>query len=209
MAYLEESNYNSDFVCTKDKHNVFLIGDSIREGYCCVVKEELADIANVFYINDNNRNTQYLITNLKAYSTKFQNPELVDLIHFNCGHWDIAHWNGAKFSLTSIEEYARNLEIIISMIKNLFPHAIIVFATTTHMNPNGEMGLNVRTNKEIAAYNFVAKQVCDKKGVLLNDLNEYVESWGSNCYKDYCHYTDSSNKMLGKEIANRLRCLLI
>ena len=208
MAYLEESNLLPDFVCTRDKHNVFLIGDSIREGYCYVVKNELADIANVFYINENNRNTQYVISRLKKYSTKFQNPELVDLVHFNCGHWDVAHWNGAELSLTSIDEYSRNIEIIISMLNKIFPYATIMFATTTPMNPNGEIGLNVRTNSEIATYNSVAEQVCKNMGVLMNDLYGYVENWGSHCYKDYCHYTESSNQILGKEIADRLRNVL-
>ena len=208
MAYLEESNSLADFICTKDKHNVFLIGDSIREGYCDGVKKELADIANVFYINENNRNTQYVISRLKKYSTKFQNPELVDLVHFNCGHWDVAHWNGVELSLTSIDEYARNIEIIITMLKNLFPHAAIMFATTTPMNPNGIIGLNVRTNEEITMYNSVAERVCKKKGVLLNDLYEYAENWSTDFFEDYCHFTESSNRILGKEIADRLRKVL-
>ena len=204
MAYLEEYNLNSDFVCTKDKKNIFLIGDSIREGYCHIVKESLKDSANIFFVNENCRNTQYVITNLRAYSSKFNTPELVDIVHINCGHWDIAHWNGSKNSLTSIDEYAKNLETIVELIRQLFINAKIIFATTTPMNPSGKMGINIRTTKEIDAYNLVMKTFCQKNGIIINDINEYVKDWGEEYYKDYCHYTESSNLLLGKEIANRL-----
>jgi lysophospholipase L1-like esterase len=205
MAYLEESVMNSSFECTKDKKNVFLIGDSIREGYCKSVKDELSNIANIFYINDNNRNTQFVITNLRAYCSKFNSPELVDIVHFNCGHWDIAHWNGAETSLTSIEEYARNLETIIELIKKLFVNAKIIFATTTSMNPCGQKGVNPRTTKEIKEYNSVAVEICLKDNVSINDLFEYVKDWDSSAYIDYCHYTDESNQKLGKIVAERLK----
>ena len=59
MPYLEENVLVNDFVCSESKKNIFLIGDSIRQGYCKVVAEELLDIAKVFYIEDNCRNTQY------------------------------------------------------------------------------------------------------------------------------------------------------
>lgn len=209
MDYLEERNLKCDFICTEDKKNIFLIGDSIREGYCHTVKEELLNVANVFFINDNNRNTQFLITNLKSYSTMFNCPALVDIVHFNCGHWDIAHWDGSEFSLTSINEYIKNLETIIELIKKLFINAKIVFATTTPMNPSGEVGINIRTNNEIDEYNFAAKQVCDKNKILLNDINAYVKNWGAEYYKDYAHYTEQSNILLGKEIAKRLNGFLI
>ena len=209
MSYLEEKISSHEFICTNEKHNVFLIGDSIREGYCSVVKEHLSDIANVFYTEENNRNTQYVITQLREYHSKFNSPELIDIVHFNCGHWDIAHWNGGAFSLTSISEYARNLELIISLIKVLFVNAVIVFATTSPMNPSGEMGVNCRTNKEIDEYNLVARNLCKKNNIPINDINEYVKDWDAECYKDYAHLTKSANNVLGKKVSERLRDVLL
>ena len=73
------------FVCSDDKPNIFLIGDSIRRGYCETVKNRLADEANVFYVNDNNRSTQYVIFNIKYWADMFDDCEKVDVVHFNCG----------------------------------------------------------------------------------------------------------------------------
>ena len=66
------------YICTKDKKNIFLIGDSIRIGYCEGVREKMAEQANVFYVPDNCRNTQYVIIQLQAWLLQFENPELVD-----------------------------------------------------------------------------------------------------------------------------------
>ena len=49
---------NKQFMCSEDKTNIFLIGDSIRMGYCNYVKEELEGEAEVFFTEDNNKNTQ-------------------------------------------------------------------------------------------------------------------------------------------------------
>ena len=40
---------------------VFLIGDSIREGYCEKVKEALRDRAEVIYPGENCRTSQYIV----------------------------------------------------------------------------------------------------------------------------------------------------
>jgi len=109
-------------------------------GYCNSTREELSDMAEVFYTDDNCRNTQYVITNLNRWANMFTDRTYVDLVQFNCGHWDIAHWRGGKYSLTSEGEYERNLQIIIDMISELFPRAKLVFATTTTMNPSGQTG---------------------------------------------------------------------
>ena len=116
MAYIEDGNAKTQFLCSDTKKNVFLIGDSIRKGYCATAREALSDVAEVFYVDDNCRNTQYVITNLSGWAKAFSDPTRVDLVQLNCGHWDIAHWRGGAFSLTSEGEYARNLQIIMEMI---------------------------------------------------------------------------------------------
>ena len=45
MAYVENCNANAQFQCSETQKNVFLIGDSIRQGYCATVKEELSQKA--------------------------------------------------------------------------------------------------------------------------------------------------------------------
>ena len=108
------------------KKNIFLIGDSIREGYCEIVKNEFLDKADVFYVNDNCRSTQYVIFMMKTWWNMFDNADKIDIVHFNCGHWDTAHFAGAPSPLTSEEEYAKNLRIILFLIRKFFKNAKIV-----------------------------------------------------------------------------------
>lgn len=124
-----------------ERKAVLLFGDSIRVGYAETVKEALSDIADVFYPLGNGRNTQYLMTGLYTWSS-LCNPEAVDLIHFNCGHWDAAHWNRDPLPLTPIPAYAENLRRIVWAMRKLFPHAKITFAASTPMCPGKEDPLN-------------------------------------------------------------------
>lgn len=57
MHYIENGKAITDFMCSREKPNIFLLGDSIRQGYCETVRKELVDIAEVFYVSDNCRNT--------------------------------------------------------------------------------------------------------------------------------------------------------
>ena len=59
MGYLEDGNVAAATVdYDPQKSSILLIGDSIRLGYCKTVREQLADVANVFYPTENCRNTQ-------------------------------------------------------------------------------------------------------------------------------------------------------
>lgn len=205
MLHLEDGKTNKQFDCSHTKKNVFLIGDSIRMGYCASTREALSDMAEVFYVADNCRNTQYVITRLNAWANMFSDRTLVDVVQFNCGHWDIAHWSGGELSLTSEDEYARNIQVIIDMIIKLFPCAKIVFATTTTMNPSGQAGVNLRTNGEISRYNEIAKAVASKNNVAINDLFAITKDWDSSCYRDYCHFAEEANVILGQAVATALK----
>ena len=201
---------NAPFQCSKSKANIFLIGDSIRLGYCETVKQRLSEKAEVFYVSENCRSTQYVILNLQKWVDMFDDPARVDLVHFNCGHWDVAHWSRHPLSLTSETEYARNIGMIVDLLREAFPNARLVFATTTPMNPDGgSTGCNEpRTSEEIARYNQIAVEVVEKRGIPVNDLNAYVKAWGSDTYKDVCHFTDDAYAVIGEEVARRLKAML-
>lgn len=205
MAHVEEGKTNVKFICSDQKKNIFLIGDSIRMGYCRQVKEELSDAAEVFYPEENCRSTQNVIVSLFGWSNLFDDPAKVDVVQFNCGHWDAARWSGELLSLTSEEEYGRNVRMIIRMITKLFPKAKIIFATTTPMNPDGQQGGNTRTTEEIARYNEIAKAAVQENAIPVNDLFAATQDWDSSCYADYCHFTAEANETLGKAVANALR----
>ena len=207
MEWIENGEAEVAFHCSDEKKNVYLIGDSIRRGYCSTVKEKLSDIAEVFYPADNCRNTQHVITRLKKWSGMIDDLSKIDLVQFNCGHWDAAHWNGYEFSLTSESEYKRNIKMIIDLLRKFFPNAKILFATTTPINPVlGCVGaVNPRSNEEIDKYNEIAISVCKKENVEVIDYNSYMRNWGGDCFKDLCHLTKEAFSLLGEEVARNLR----
>ncbi|MGI6279973.1 MAG: SGNH/GDSL hydrolase family protein [Acutalibacteraceae bacterium] len=205
MAHIGDGKVEKEFNCLKDRPNIFIIGDSIRLGYCETVKKELENAAEVFYPDENCRSTQFVISSLNRWSNKLSDKSLINLVQFNCGHWDVAHWLGYEQPLTSIDEYEKNIKMIIALLRKIFVNAKIIFATTTTMNPNGSIGLNPRSNSEIDRYNQVAVKVATEQGVLINDLNKITRDWGSECYADYCHFTKEAFQTLGKEVARYLK----
>lgn len=208
MTYIENGKSNSEFVCSREIPNVFLLGDSIREGYCQNVKNELEGVAEVFYVNTNCRSTQFVITSLEGWKNKFDDAALVDIVHFNCGHWDIAQWGGCGIPLTSEEEYARNLSMLIGLIRSKFVNAKIVFATTTSMNPDNVPCVNPRSNDDIDRYNEIAVKVAKENGALINDLNKLTRNLNSESYADYCHFTEETYALLGKAVADKIQTLI-
>lgn len=208
MVWAQEDRAQTSFVCSKAKKNIFLIGDSIRIGYSETVKRELADVACVFYVDDNCRNTQYVMANLNTWKEQIDDPAAIDVVHFNCGHWDIGHWYGAKENLTSLTEYAKNIAMIVEVLRGMFPNAQIVYATTNPMNPDGSQSTVLRTNAEIDRYNAAGVQAAEKMGVQVSDLNAFARAWGSEWFADYCHYTQAGFERLGKEVAARIRSML-
>lgn len=210
MKWVEQGEADVAFTCSTEKANIFLIGDSIRRGYCATVKEDLADVAEVFYVAENCRNTQYVITCLKKWTAMFDDPTRVTLVQFNCGQWDAAHWNFCEYSLTSESEYARNIRIIIKQLREFFPNARLVFATTTPMNPDGKMtgSVNPRSNAEIDRYNAIAVPIAREQGVLINDLHAFMTPWDTSHFTDLCHLKRESFALLGHEVARYLRELL-
>lgn len=207
MKWIEDGESAKEFKCSEERPNIFLIGDSIRRGYCLTTKNELSDVADVFYINDNCRNTQFVMTSMRAWSKKFDRPELVSIVHFNCGQWDVARFSECEKPLTGEEEYAKNIKAIIFLIRRYFKNAKIIFATTTPMNPHSEKHVivNPRDNEIIDRYNAIATKIAKEEGVAINDLNTYMRDWGEECFKDYCHLTPEGFIELGRHVAEVLK----
>ena len=205
--FIEDGHGSGEVLETGDKPIVFLLGDSIRLGYCKTVKEVLEPEIPVVFPNENCRSTQFVIPHLCGWS-KACDREKVKVFHFNCGHWDVAHWDGDERSLTTPDDYAYNLGRIIRHARDFFPNATFVFATTTPMDPRGRIGRNPRSNEEIDRYNEIARKVCAEYGVLINDLNSFARGWDTDSYIDYCHYTPEKFRLLGEHVADVIKGLL-
>lgn len=176
-----------------------LIGDSIRMGYCEYVKTLSADCAEVIYPDENCKSSQNILFNLLNWSN-LCNKEKVEIVHFNCGHWDVAHCNCDLEPITSLQEYQKNLYAIVRQLKSFFPKARLIFATTTPMNPAYPECINPRTTEDIVKYNDAAKSVMKEVGVAVNDLFAIAEPWGQEYYIDYCHLSAEGYRLLGKQV---------
>lgn len=204
MKWVENGDSTIQFYCDKEKKNIFLIGDSIRKGYCATVEEDLREKANVFFVTENCRSSQFIIFSMRKWAGYFNDPALVDVVHFNCGQWDVAHFNGHALPLTSEGEYERNLQIIVDELKVFFPNAKLVFATTSPMNPDGSNGRNPRTNEAVDRYNEIARVVMEKNDIPIHDVNGFMRDWESEKYSDSCHLTPEGFALLGHRVAEEL-----
>lgn len=191
----------------KGKKTVYLIGDSSTVGYRRTVKKELAGIANVVYPEENGRSSQYVITMLRTWSG-LCDADSVGIVQFNTGHWDIAHWNDEEISLTSVDEYAKNVCRIAASLRRMYKNAVIVYATTMPMNPNGENSVNYRYTSEIIKYNEAALNALAGSDVVINDLFSFAKDFTPSDFADYCHLTDEANEKVGRHCASLYASLL-
>lgn len=188
----------------KELKTVFLIGDSIRIGYCEHLRDLLKDVANVIFPKENCRNTQYTYVTLSNWINMVENPLNVSVVYWNNGHWDVSHWANDERSLNTIEHYNDMLLRIHNRLKKAFPNAKIVFSTTTTMNPDGSQGENIRSNQEIQKYNAAAVTTLSEKGVLIHDLFGFTQNFSSEYYADYCHFSETGFKLIAEHICDFL-----
>lgn len=141
---------------------VLLIGDSISIGYTLPVREKLKGVANVHRIPVNGGATEVGLANLKAWLGDGR----WDVIHFNFGLHD-AKYTSATTQRASREEYARNLQTLVTRLKAT--GARLVFATTTPVPKGGELS-PTRKFDSIPARNEVAVRIMRENGVAIDDL---------------------------------------
>lgn len=205
--------------------NLFLLGDSIRCGYCGFVKDILNGRANVFYPEDNCRFAQYTMRELQRWVADY--PE-IDVVHWNNGLWDNAHlsisgcgddgeaagvtmkpanvtanYRYDKEAVTPPEIYEYMLNRVAIRIRQLCPKAEIVFATTTPVIEE-EATTIYRSNAEVDLYNDIARNVMRKHGIAVNELGDFARTLSKEYRQDWVHYNDEGNKLLAKEIVEFL-----
>ena len=205
--------------------NLFLLGDSIRMGYEKAVREKLAGRMNVFFPNDNGRFVQYTLRKVGDWAASL--PE-IHVIHWNNGLWDAMHLplsravhdeeaagltakpENLAFEQRFEEEqlsppdiYRYMLRRVHTRLRNLFPAAEIVFATTTPVD-EAQTGVFYRSNKEIRQYNRIACEVLRPLGVRINELGEFAAAHCEKLHRDNVHYDDAGSALLADEIVGFL-----
>lgn len=197
---------------SEKKPKVLIIGDSISIGYTPFVKENLIENA---IVKHNPGNAQHTGTGLEKVKDWVGNEDW-DIIQFNWGLWDLCYrhpdakvyGNRDKINGTitfSLEDYERNLENIIQLIKQV-SNAQLIFVTTSYI-PKDEVG---RFQKDAQKYNKVAKRVMKKYNILVNDIYKVSKvihkNYGTGT--DDVHYTKKGYEKLGKSISEFLNIQL-
>ena len=188
---------------------ILIIGDSISIGYTPFVEQQLSNKATVFH---NPGNAQHTGTGLVKIEEWLAGQQW-DIIQFNWGLWDLCYRHpDSKFygnrdkekgTITfSVEEYASNLDTLVSIMKTQTT-AQLIFVTTTYV-PENEVG---RFKEDVSKYNQVAKTVMQKHNITVNDLYESSISTHKKFGKgsDDVHYSKKGYKKLGKYISRFLK----
>ena len=173
--------------------NILLLGDSIRQNYQEYVKECLQGMADVYYPNDNGRFCQYTLRYLHEWiGALSRHGEITfDVVHFNCGLWDILRLSNEQKPFTDEILYEELLRRIIDRIKYLCPKAHLIFALTTKViEPGFEPGIMVgeRRNADIQRYNKIAKCVCANMKIAVNDLWSVSDCISEKAHSDMVHF---------------------
>lgn len=190
--------------------NILLLGDSIRQNYQEYVKQELQNIANVYYPNDNGRFCYYTLRYLHEWINALSDHGKIkfDIIHFNCGLWDILRLSNEDRIFTNEKEYKKLLTRIVDRIRFLCPEAILIFALTTEVvEPGFEPGRKVgeRRNADIRKYNHIAEYTLKKLEIEIDDLYNISVSLPPEAHSDMVHYdTEIGVKGLGNQV---IKCL--
>jgi len=180
---------------------VLLFGDSIRLSYQEMVKEQLADVANVSYPDENGRFANYTLNSMRFWKANF--PEKVDLIHWNNGIWDICDYYGEESCFTSLSDYIRDLKRIVNGMRYLYGNEVkIIFALTT---PQGDEKIDAR----VVEYNKAAVETLVPLGVEINDLYSVIASNRKEyIYEDGMHLSPIAKPIAAKVVADKIKMYL-
>ena len=198
---------------------VMLIGDSIRLNYQSVVEEELRDEYSVWAPTENCRFAKYTLVELPRYKAAFsqaefekedqakitptidkiENLKYPDIIHWNNGLWDTGVTYEEDGPLTPIDEYIRDMSIILRELRKMTDK--IIFATITPVKPGTH-----QDNDVISEYNRRIIEFMKSENVVINDLGALVsENIDEYIFDDKIHLSESGKIACGKAVADIIR----
>ena len=168
---------------------IILIGDSIRMGYDKYVKEALDGVAQVYYPAENCKFAQYVLRFTHDWKQKGEWPDDVDLIHWNAGLWDVLE-PFVDGPLTPVEFYADTIARIDKRLRQLFPGAKMVFATSSAVMERGFTGNFYRKNAVIKAYNDAAVKALEGTDTIIDDLFGHTLNCPEKYHSDLTHFNN-------------------
>lgn len=172
---------------------IILLGDSIRLSYGNRVRELLGEDYTVWQPEDNCRFAAYTLRMLFDYKAQLEGA---DVIHFNCGLWDMCDLFGDG-PFTPLEVYVEQMVRIAKILKTYAP--VVIFATTTPPSPR-MWGHDL---DRVRAYNAAAMAALEPLGVLFDDLfTPVAEDIDRMISEDYLHASPYGVEILANRVAD-------
>lgn len=189
--------------------NVFLIGDSIRNGaenspgYGRFVEEYLGPSYKVFAPHENCRFAQYTQRYLGDWLAQLPIPsEEVSIIHWNNGLWDVNEVPNEPTPFSDLPFYVSSLRKVYHQIQRFCPNARVIFATTTSVIEQINPVNMYRRNEVIRQYNEAAVSLMNELKVEVNDLYRVSESFDSSLRSDWVHFNENGSRVFAQQIAS-------
>ena len=175
---------------------IILLGDSIRLSYGDRVRELLGEGYTVWQPEDNCRFAAYTLRMLFDYKAQLEGA---DVIHFNCGLWDMCDLFGDG-PFTPLEVYVEQMVRIAKILKTYAP--VVIFATTTPPSPK-MWGHDLN---RVRAYNAAAMAALEPLGVLFDDLfTPVAEDIDRMISEDYLHASPYGVEILANCVADCIK----
>ena len=175
---------------------IILLGDSIRLSYGNRVRELLGEGYTVWQPEDNCRFAAYTLRMLFDYKAQLEGA---DVIHFNCGLWDMCDLFGDG-PFTPLEVYVEQMVRIARILKTYAP--VVVFAATTPPSPK-MWGHDLN---RVRAYNAAAMAALEPLGVLFDDLfTPVAEDIDRMISEDYLHASPYGVEILANRVADCIK----
>ena len=175
---------------------IILLGDSIRLSYGNRVRELLGEGYTVWQPEDNCRFAAYTLRMLFDYKAQLEGA---DVIHFNCGLWDMCDLFGDG-PFTPLEVYVEQMVRIAKILKTYAP--VVIFATTTPPSPK-MWGHDL---DRVRAYNAAAMAALEPLGVLFDDLfTPVAEDIDRMISEDYLHASPYGVEILANRVADCIK----
>ena len=172
---------------------IILLGDSIRLSYQNRVSELLGSDYTVWGPDDNGRFASYTLRMLYDYREVLKGA---DLIHFNCGLWDMCDLFGDG-PFTPMEVYVDQMVRIAKILKTYAP--VVVFAATTPPSPK-MWGHDIQ---RVRAYNAAVMAALEPLGILFDDLfTPVAEDIDRMISEDYLHASPYGVEVLANRVAD-------
>ena len=172
---------------------IILLSDSIRLSYQNRVCELLGDGYTVWGPDDNCRFASYTLRMLYDYREQLKDA---DLIHFNCGLWDMCDLFGDG-PFTPPEVYVEQMVRIAKILKTYAP--VVVFAATTPPSPK----MWGHDMDRVRAYNAAALAALEPLGILFDDLfTPVAEDIDRMISEDLLHASPYGVEVLANRVAD-------